>query len=126
MASHGTLIAACGYEYHGPKGYIAFAPRITPEDFRAPFTAAEGWGTYAQTISGRDMKASLKLESGKLNLKTVALALPKGTTAREISVNEGTVDINQEGERLLIHIPEAEQTKTAGNALEIHIQLACP
>ena len=47
MASHGVFLAACGYEHHGPKGHLGFAPRLTPADFRAPFTAAEGWGTYA-------------------------------------------------------------------------------
>ena len=46
MASYGVFLAACGYEYHGPKGHLAFAPRLTPEDFRAAFTAAEGWGRF--------------------------------------------------------------------------------
>ena len=35
MASYAVFLAACGYEYHGPKGYLAFAPRIQPDDFRA-------------------------------------------------------------------------------------------
>ncbi len=26
MSSHGTFLAACGFDYHGPKGHIAFAP----------------------------------------------------------------------------------------------------
>jgi hypothetical protein len=44
MASYGTFITACGFEYHGPKGQISFAPKIHPENFKAPFTSAEGWG----------------------------------------------------------------------------------
>lgn len=48
MASCGTFISASGFESHGPRGRIGFAPRLTPENFRAPFTAAEGWGTYHQ------------------------------------------------------------------------------
>ena len=31
MASYGVFLAACGYEYHGPKGVSRFAPRLTPE-----------------------------------------------------------------------------------------------
>jgi non-lysosomal glucosylceramidase len=42
MASYGVFTAVCGYEYHGPKGHLGFAPRLTPENCRAAFTAAEG------------------------------------------------------------------------------------
>ena len=48
MASYGVFLAACGFEYHGPKGHLGFAPRLGPDDFRAAFTSAEGWGTIAQ------------------------------------------------------------------------------
>jgi len=31
MASYGTFIAMGGFEYHhGPKGYIAFSPKLSP------------------------------------------------------------------------------------------------
>jgi hypothetical protein len=30
MSSHGTFLAACGFETHGPKRHLGFAPRITP------------------------------------------------------------------------------------------------
>jgi hypothetical protein len=75
MASHGTFVGICGYEYHGPKGHLGFAPKLTPENFRAPFTAAEGWGTFAQTISGKQLSASLLLKRGQLKLQTFHLVL---------------------------------------------------
>ena len=46
---YGVFLAACSFEYHGPKGHLGFAPRLTPENFRAPFTTAEGWGTFDQS-----------------------------------------------------------------------------
>ena len=71
MASYGTFLAACGYEYHGPKGHIGFAPRLSPDDFKAAFTAAEGWGTFSQQRKG-----------GK-QVHTLAVAV--GQTAAEVS-----------------------------------------
>jgi non-lysosomal glucosylceramidase len=76
MASHGPFLAICGFEYHGPKGHIAFAPRLKPENFRAPFTTAEGWGTYNQAIQDKKLSASLDLKYGTLKLSTVQLTSP--------------------------------------------------
>jgi non-lysosomal glucosylceramidase len=75
MASHGTFIGICGYEYHGPKRHLGFAPKLTPENFRAPFTAAEGWGTFAQTISNQMMEASVEVQFGQLKLQTFHLTM---------------------------------------------------
>jgi non-lysosomal glucosylceramidase len=79
MASHGAFIGICGYEYHGPKGHLGFAPKLTPENFRAPFTAAEGWGTYAQTLTPNKMTASVEIKHGQLKLQTLGLT-PTGIT----------------------------------------------
>jgi len=67
LASYGVFLAACGYEHHGPKGHLGFAPRLTPEDCRCAFTTAEGWGTYSQrmSIDSRESRtAQRELESG--------------------------------------------------------------
>ncbi|MGO9109895.1 MAG: GH116 family glycosyl hydrolase [Thermoguttaceae bacterium] len=79
MASYGVFLAACGYEYHGPKRYLAFAPRLSPENFRAAFTTAEGWGTFTQKDDAGRRKAVLAVRWGKLALKTLALATATGT-----------------------------------------------
>jgi uncharacterized protein (DUF608 family) len=75
-ASYGVFLAACGFEYHGPEKRIGFAPRISPEDFRAPFTVAEGWGTYSQKQSGKNLQAELRLQYGKTSLRTLVLRMP--------------------------------------------------
>ena len=85
MASYGVFMAACGFEYHGPKGYLAFDPRIGPGDFRAAFTSAEGWGTFSQKMTGAGKTATLDLKWGKLRLKTFGLsaeAAPAAVHAR--------------------------------------------
>ncbi len=82
MAGHGPFLAACGFSFHGPLGKIGFAPKLTPENFRAPFIGSEGWGTYAQTISRGKMTASLELKSGQLKAQTLTLAGAPGATVK--------------------------------------------
>ena len=65
MASYGVYLAACGFEYHGPKGHLGFAPRLGPDDFRGAFTSAEGWGTIAQKRDGRTQTADGGSEMGQ-------------------------------------------------------------
>ncbi|CAA6677701.1 MULTISPECIES: GH116 family glycosyl-hydrolase [unclassified Lentimonas] len=77
MASYGIFLAVCGFTYHGPKGEIGFAPKVHPEQFKAPFTAAEGWGTYSQTMDASTMQAELQVNYGELQVHQVRLA-PNG------------------------------------------------
>ncbi|HEY9259203.1 GH116 family glycosyl hydrolase [Chitinophaga sp.] len=73
MASYGTFITACGFEYHGPKGYLRFAPAWGREQFKAPFTAAAGWGTFQQQVNNGGMHCSIDLRYGSLQLQTLSL-----------------------------------------------------
>ncbi len=75
MASYGTFITACGFEYHGPKGYIRFNPAFAADNFLAPFTAAEGWGTYSQQMTGALFTAKLQVNYGKLAIKDWGIVL---------------------------------------------------
>jgi hypothetical protein len=71
-ASYSLFLAVCGFSYDGPAGVLGFAPKILPEDFRAPFTAAEGWGTFIQKGSpGKAWTASIRLAYGSLTLNEV-------------------------------------------------------
>lgn len=83
MASYGIFLAACGFECHGPKHHIGFAPRLNPDDFKAAFTSAEGWGTFQQKIERKNAESAPKalnctvtVKYGQLRLKTFSVALP--------------------------------------------------
>jgi uncharacterized protein (DUF608 family) len=76
MASYGVFLMAAGFEYHGPRGLLGFAPRLTPENFRCAFTSAEGWGTFAQRREGGQMTAEIILKWGRLRLATLKLTPP--------------------------------------------------
>jgi hypothetical protein len=71
MAAYGTFISACGFTYHGPKGQIGFAPKMGAENFKAPFTVAEGWGSYAQQKGAHAFSAQLKMAQGRLRLRKI-------------------------------------------------------
>lgn len=93
MASYGVFLAACGYQYHGPKGHLGFAPRLSPDDFRAPFTTAEGWGTFSQRRSGPSQTGAIALKWGKLRLQSLSLALAKGAKPEKVQVKLGETDV---------------------------------
>ncbi|WP_349317064.1 GH116 family glycosyl hydrolase [Chitinophaga sp. MM2321] len=109
MASYGTFINACGFEYHGPKGYIAFAPRIQPEKFKAAFTAAEGWGTYSQWKEEHGQQHAIKPVYGSLRVKEMAFERMGGQQTVKVMVK-----LNGTNRPL--------RFKTAGN--KIYISLA--
>lgn len=90
MASYGVYLAACGFEYHGPKAHIGFAPKLSPENFKCAFTSAEGWGTYFQKAEGGMLNAKLVVRWGRIRLKTLALEATSG----------GTVRVSQSGTKL--------------------------
>jgi hypothetical protein len=81
MASYGTFITACGFTYHGPKQEIGFAPKLNADNFKAAFTAAEGWGTYSQVRRGKDLECAIDVKWGKLLLKTITV-VKAGKTKR--------------------------------------------
>jgi len=73
MASYGTYITACGFEYHGPAGYIRFAPKINNTGFSGAFTAAEGWGSFSQKKFKNKWSYQLDMKYGSLRLKNIGL-----------------------------------------------------
>jgi hypothetical protein len=87
MASYGVFLAACGFEYNGPEGHIGFGPRLTPEDFQAAFTAAEGWGSYAQKQTAEKMETSLSVNWGRL--RVLSLALPGEAAPDSVAISTG-------------------------------------
>ncbi len=122
MASYGVFLAACGYEYHGPQGYLAFAPRLSPENFRSAFTTAEGWGTFAQQSGAGGFKAQVSVKWGKLRLKTLALALPETALPKAVAVQIGDklfeAVLKIENRRARIELVN-DQTIEAGQRIEV-------
>jgi len=110
LASWGVLIGLAGFEYHGPQAHIGFAPRITPEDFRCAFTAAEGWGTIAQQREQNQQRNNLAVRFGSLRVKTLAFELPAEMTLEQLSIAVAELAVEatskQDGTRVTVRLNE--------------------
>jgi len=125
MASHGVFQGLCGFEYHGPNGHLGFAPRVTPDDFQAAFTAAEGWGTLTQTRQAGRQTNRIAVKWGTLRLKTLALELPEGAAVGGVAVTLDGWPVkcrrSQEGTRVAVTLDDSVVVGV-GKELQIEIQ----
>jgi hypothetical protein len=124
MASHGTFVSMCGFEYHGPKQHIGFAPRMDESNFSAAFVAAEGWGTFSQQIKPSTLDASLEVKWGRVCLRTIALRLPEGRTSSGVSAAWNKNSISTQacvaGQRVTIALESPVELKS-GDVLKITV-----
>lgn len=108
LASWGVYTALQGFEYHGPKGHIGFAPRITPENFKSAFTAAEGWGMFSQKREGTAQEDRIEMRWGSLRVKTLAFEIPAGTTVTAVAAAIGDTPVEStftaSGTRVLVSL----------------------
>jgi uncharacterized protein (DUF608 family) len=125
MASYGVYLALCGFEYHGPKGHLAFAPRLTPERFRAAFTAAEGWGVLSQEREGRTQRNGVEVRAGRLTLRSVGFELADGVRPAKVSVRLGDREVaathRLDGNRCVVSLAAAA-TVTRGGSLHVVVE----
>lgn len=124
MASYGTFITACGFEYHGPKGFIRFAPKWDKKNFKAPFTTAQGWGTYRQKETADVQEHVLELKYGSLQLQTISLEKWDAGRVQKVKVMIGTqliaADFEQQGNSVLITLSHPVHIQT-NRSLKIFI-----
>ncbi|MFF0267526.1 GH116 family glycosyl hydrolase [Kribbella sp. NPDC004536] len=120
MMGYGVYLAACGYEHHGPRGHLGFAPRIRPENFRSAFTGAEGWGLYSQRRTPKLLDATIDVRYGRLNLTT--LSFETVTPARRAEVRRGperlAATVVAAGNRAVVTLAKPTAI-TPGNHLEV-------
>jgi len=119
MASYGVYLAAGGFEYHGPKQHIGFAPRLSPENFKCAFTGAEGWGSFSQNAENGKLTAVIAVRWGKLLVKTIALESPAAVSASvKIGKNLLAATFTRTDKRVLVSFGEPVEM-VAGQSLEI-------
>ena len=125
MASWGVLIGLSGFEHHGPRGHVGFAPRIAPEHFRSAFTAAEGWGTLSQSRAGRTQTSEVAVRWGRLRVVSVSLELPDHArlagTAVTLAGRPVAASAAQDGRRVTLSL-DRETVIDAGSSLTVALR----
>jgi len=76
MASYGVYQSVCGFQCHGPRGKLRFAPRVSAEDFQAAFVSPDGWGSYAQKLEANSLRVRVTLKKGEVRLRELSLEPP--------------------------------------------------
>ena len=69
MASFALIPILSGFEFHLPKKYIGFNPKVDKENFRCFWSLGTGWGSFS--IKGG--KAVIEILEGSLTLSSVGL-----------------------------------------------------
>ena len=127
MASYGVFTAACGFEYHGPEGRIGFAPRLSPENFKAAFTAAEGWGSFRQQRTVGKQSHELEVKHGALKLKTFVLELPANARSQNVVATvrgkKSSAHATQKAGRVEVTLAE-KLTLKAGEKLSVEVKFS--
>jgi uncharacterized protein (DUF608 family) len=104
MASWGCLLALSGFVYDGPAGRLCFAPRWQTENFKAFFTAADGWGSLLQSRERQTQKNEVIVKHGRVELKELVFSLPGSAQVTDATVHLGSTAIEaahkQDGEQV--------------------------
>ncbi|HIQ23398.1 MAG TPA: hypothetical protein EYH34_19420 [Planctomycetes bacterium] len=124
MASYGVFLGLCGFEYHGPRRHLGFAPRLGSDDFRAAFTAAEGWGTISQKRSDDGQTNRIDVHWGRVVVKTLAFELASDRQLQSATVRLAgrplAAETSREGPRVQIELAEPVAVEE-GQSLEVRL-----
>jgi uncharacterized protein (DUF608 family) len=125
MASWSVLLALAGYKYHGPHGRLGFAPRISPENFKSAFTAAEGWGTFEQTREDQQQAERIAVHWGRLRICELSFAVsPDAKCASAVVTHKGqplSAEFFQSGEEVTVALSEPVILQQ-GESLQIQLK----
>jgi uncharacterized protein (DUF608 family) len=124
MASWGCLTGLSGYEYDGPAGLLGFAPRWQADNFKAFFTAAEGWGSITQTRQEKSQENGIVVRHGQVRVREVRCEVPEGAKLRQLRllVGQRAVEgqVAQEGRQVTLTLAAPAVLK-AGQELTVRL-----
>jgi non-lysosomal glucosylceramidase len=122
MSSWALLEAASGFDYDAANASLAFAPVLTPHDYRAPFVTRDGWGTFRQRDEAGNREVSIEAAWGHLELRQLRLASGRVAQSADVTLDGKKVPegMTQDGSQVTI---EFSETVTIGTGEAIAIRL---
>ena len=122
MASYGTFISACGFDYDGPNGYIKFAPKLTPNKCKIPFTSATAWGSYEQILHDHKFSALLHIKYGTLHLNKITVDANVNTSNAKIGIGDKMINatLEKQGSSFTFHFDHKIELKK-GQVLKVNL-----
>ena len=109
MASFAFLPILSGFEFHLPKKYLGFYPKVNQECFRCLFSVGTGWGSFSLT-GGPAPKAQIALEEGFLTLSS--LGLPHPERIQKLTIDGKEKDFYPKEEKLFFEETVVKETIT--------------
>lgn len=122
LASWGCLLGISGFTYDGPAGRMGFAPRLGAADFRAFFSAAEGFGTFSQRLEPGALVATIGARHGSLRLTQLELAPPHAVASVQVQLGGRELPAECEPANGRVRIAFAAVTLEAGDELRVRAQ----
>jgi len=86
MAGWSVLEAVSGFRYNALKDAISLAPAQAPREFRSPFVAGSGWGTFQLEERAGQVRAVLSCSFGEVQVRSLSL-IGMGTENATAAVN---------------------------------------
>jgi len=96
MASYALLLALSGFEFNLVTGHMGFnPPRTENGKFRCFWSLGTGWGTFEM----KPDRVGIRVQYGKLGVKTLKLPFLKGRKLKSVSIGRDVIEFeDRDGE----------------------------
>jgi non-lysosomal glucosylceramidase len=124
LASWGVSLALEDYNYNGPKGELAFAPKLKPANFEGFFTTAKGWGNLKQKQNGKLQEDELQLKYGELHLNRFTITLADSVHAKKVAlyINGKEVETDWQTDDQKVVVSNFNAMLYAGQVLKVVVK----
>ena len=115
MSAWSTVVAYCGFDYHGAAKAISLKPKTQAPDFTSFFSTGLGWGSFSIKRAGGASRVELAVTEGSLPLQSIHLA-QAGAGKSAVALNDQAIAHHRDGSSMIL---EQEISVPAGGKLTI-------